>query len=295
MSIKLAAEELCLTPTAISHRVKALENHFGVRLFHRMTRSLKLTSEGKQLLPFVSEAFGQLRQASVAMTSNDIEGNLVVTTTRSFAWSWLCPRLPKFTQKYPDLKVRVLASDSVLDFARYSVDVSIRHGAGDCEDAHVAWVLDDFVTPICATNIAAGVKSPESLLDMDFVEYEWLGFTEGDPDWANWFKSNGVAPPNKEPIGSFSDEIMCIEAAIDNRATALVSIIAASREIDRGRICAPFTSVLKDRSYYLVCPSDTAGGAKIRAFEEWLLNEADDFRESDYWLRFFSDNEIAAH
>ncbi len=286
MSIKLAAEELSLTPTAISHRLKTLETQLGISLFHRLTRSLKLTAEGEILSPFVSDAFSQLNQGVAQLSMDEIEGELVVTTTRSFAWSWLSPRLPKFSRLYPQLDVKVIASDSVLDFARYSVDISIRYTDTPDPGAHAAWVLDDFVTPVCARKLSSMIRTPEDLLSRDLVEYEWLGFEDGDPNWQAWFASAGVPACQIHPIAHFSDEIMCIEAAIDNRAVALVSVIAASREIERGRIAAPIPQVLKDRSYYLVCPVERARTAKIKAFQDWLLSEADLFRDSAYGQQF---------
>lgn len=286
MSIKLAAEELSLTPTAISHRLKTLETQLGISLFHRLTRSLKLTAEGEILSPFVSDAFSQLNQGVAQLSMDEIEGELVVTTTRSFAWSWLSPRLPKFSRLYPQLDVKVIASDSVLDFARYSVDISIRYTDTPDPGAHAAWVLDDFVTPVCARKLSSMIRTPEDLLSRDLVEYEWLGFEDGDPNWQAWFASAGVPACQIRPIAHFSDEIMCIEAAIDNRAVALVSVIAASREIERGRIAAPIPQVLKDRSYYLVCPVERARTAKIKAFQDWLLSEADLFRDSAYGQQF---------
>lgn len=286
MSIKLAAEELLLTPTAISHRLKTIETQLGVQLFHRLTRSLKLTSEGELLSPFVSDAFRQLNNGVAQLSLDDLEGELIVTTTRSFAWSWLSPRLTKFSLLYPGLDVKVIASDTVLDFTRYSVDISIRYTNHPDPDAHAAWVLDDFVTPVCAKKIADKIHIPEDLLKHDLVEYEWIGFTEGDPNWRAWFQSVGVQAKDFRPIAHFSDEIMCIEAAMDNRAAALVSVIAASREIERGRIAAPIAKVLKDRSYYLMCPTDRATSAKVRVFQDWLLSEADQFRDSPYGMRF---------
>lgn len=286
MSIKLAAEELSLTPTAISHRLKTLETQLGIQLFHRLTRSLKLTTEGEMLNPFVSNAFSQLNQGVAQLSMDEIEGELVVTTTRSFAWSWLSPRLPKFSRLYPQLDVKVIASDSVLDFARFSVDISIRYTDAPAKDEHAAWVLDDFVTPVCGRRQADRIQKPEDLLARDLVEYEWLGFEEGDPNWKSWFELAGLPSCQIRPIAHFSDEIMCIEAAIDNRAVALVSVIAASREIERGRIAAPIPKVLKDRSYYLVCPVERARTAKVKAFQDWLLSEADLFRDSAYGQQF---------
>ncbi|MDE0695332.1 MAG: LysR substrate-binding domain-containing protein [Boseongicola sp.] len=286
MSIKLAAEELLLTPTAISHRLKTLETQLGLRLFFRLSRSLKLTPEGEMLHPFVANAFRQLNQGVAQLSVDKVEGELVLTTTRSFAWSWLCPRLPKFSRLYPELEVKVIASDTVLDFARSSVDISIRYTGNPDPELHAAWVLDDYVMPICSRKLGRKVKSPADLLRRDLFEYEWIGFEEGDPNWKAWFESVGEKAEDVRPIACFSDEIMCIEATIDNRSAALVSVIAASREIERGRISAPIPKVLKDRSYFLICPQERAMSAKIRAFQDWLLEEADLFRDSPYGLKY---------
>ena len=286
MSIKLAAEELLLTPTAISHRLKALETQLGLRLFYRLSRSLKLTPEGELLRPFVESAFRQLEHGVAQLSRDEVEGELVVTTTRSFAWSWLSPRLPKFSRLYPQLEVKVIASDSVLDFARSSVDISIRYTDDPDPEHHAAWVLDDYVMPICSPTLESKIKSPADLLQHDLLEYEWIGFEENDPNWKAWFESVGEEPADIRSIAHFSDEIMCIEAAIDNRAAALVSVIAASREIERGRISAPIPKVLRDRSYFMICPHERAKSAKIRAFQDWLLEEADLFRDSPYGLKY---------
>ncbi len=291
MSIKNAAEELFLTPTAISHRLKTLETQLGFQLFHRLTRSLKLTQEGEILSPYVLDAFARLNEGITQLSIDDLEGELIVTTTRSFAWSWLSPRLSNFTQLYPQLDVKVIASDTVLDLTRYSVDVSIRFTNAPDPLDHAAWVLDDFVTPVCSLEMAHQLKEPADLVDKDLVEYEWLGFEEGDPNWEAWFKSAKQTPPTKRPVAYFSDEIMCIEAAIDDRAISLVSVIAASREIERGRIAAPIKHVLKDRSYYFVCPQERAKTAKIIAFQDWLLREADLFRDTEFGREYMSAND----
>lgn len=288
MSIKLAAEELLLTPTAISHRLKTLETQLEVQLFHRLTRALKLTPEGELLRPFVSDAFRNLNVGIEQLSSDEVEGELVVTTTRSFAWSWLSPRLPKFTRLFPLLDVKVIASDTVLDFTRFGVDISIRYTDKPDPQEHAAWVLDDYVMPICSRQMEDKINKPEDILSRDLVEYEWLGFQEGDPNWRAWFNSVGVRSCDIRPIANFSDEIMCIEAAMDNKAVALVSAIAASREIERGRIAAPLSNVLKDRSYFLICPQERSKSAKVRTFQEWLLKEADLFRDSAYGLKYFS-------
>lgn len=287
LSFKLAADELCVTPTAVSHQVKALEDHFGVKLFHRLTRSLRLTSEGEAYAPLVRAAFETLAEASHALHSNEAEGEIVISTTTSLASNWLGPRLPFFRERFPDLVVRVLGADSVSEFSRDGVDVAIRYGFGNYPDLHAAWVLDDFVAPVCAPDFPISPDDPSALLDATLINYEWLGFSDIDPSWAKWFHAAGIeAKPPKEAV-TYSDEHMCLQAAIDGQGVALVSLIAAARTLEGGQLVAPYRTTLKNKSYYLVCPMSHARTAKVAAFQDWLLEEADHFRDSKIGTQFF--------
>ncbi len=177
LSFKMAAEELCVTPTAISHQVKALEDCLGVKLFHCLTRSLRLTGEGDAYARLVIQGFQKLSEASTVLGSDEIKGELVVSTTTSFAGQWLAHRLPDFLSEYPGLSVRILSSDTVSDFARDGIDVAIRYGFGGYKDFHAAWVLDDFATPVCTKEFGTQLQHPSDLLDQPLVNYEWSGFS----------------------------------------------------------------------------------------------------------------------
>ena len=288
LSFKLAAEELCVTPTAVSHQVKALEDHFGVKLFHRLTRSLRLTSEGEAYVPLVRQAFENLAEASHALGSDEVEGEIVISTTTSLASNWLGPRLPSFRERFPDLVARVLGSDGVSEFSRDGVHVAIRYGFGNYPDLHVAWVLDDLVTPVCAPDFPMPRDDASALLAAPLINYEWLGYSDNDPSWAKWFHAAGIeTKPPKETV-TYSDEHVCLQAAIDGQGVALVSLIAAARALDGGQLVAPYGTTITNKSYYLVCPVHQANTAKVAAFQDWLLEQADLFRDSEIGARFFS-------
>lgn len=287
LSFKLAAEELCVTPTAISHHVKALEDQFGVKLFHRLTRSLTLTAEGALYAPFVQEAFDKLTAGSVALGLDDLEGELVVSTTRSFANTWLSPRLPKFKKANPDLAVRLYSSDDPVDFQRLQIDIAVRYGFGHYPDLHSAWVLDDFVAPVCAPDFPLSSAGPETLIDQPLISYEWGGFSEVDPNWNRWLSRYGITSVPSNIVATYSDEQMCLQAAIDGHGVALVSMISAARNIEDGSLIVPFEGLMKNKSYYLVCPKQNAGRKKVQVFQDWLLDEVDEFRESTVGCRFF--------
>ena len=176
LSFKAAAEELSVTPTAISHQIKTLEAHLGVRLFHRLPRTLKLTSAGEAYAPHVRQAFEKLAEASLALRSDDVEGQIAISTTMSLAGQWLGPRLPRFQKLYSDLAVRVSSSDAVADFARDGIDVAIRYGFGDYPGMHVVWVLDDYVAPVCAPGFAPRPRSAREAARRcaDQLRVEWI-------------------------------------------------------------------------------------------------------------------------
>lgn len=284
LSFKRAAEELNVTPTAISHRIKTLEEHLGHKLFHRLTRALQLTAAGEAYAPLVREGFARLEAASGALDHAEESGDIVVTTTMSLATKWLTPRLQRFTERHPDITVRVLATDQPLDFSRQNVDLAIRYGYGDYGDHFVAWVLTDRAAPVCAPaflTIRDGTPTAAAIAASPLIHYEWNGLSERDPNWRKWFEVAGVELEQVPASAVYSDEHMCVQAAIDGHGIALTGLIAAAGDIEAGRLIVLGNIRLKSKSYFLVCPTHRAEAPKHVAFREWLLEEADRFRETE--------------
>lgn len=289
LSFKDAADELCVTPTAISHQIKSLEEQLGVPLFHRLTRALKLTEDGENYAPYILAAFKNIEAASLALEDDTLEGTLTISTTGSFAANWLSPRLRDFYEKHPEVSVRVLSSDQLVDFKSSDVDVAIRYGFGDYPDSHVAWVLNDRVAPVCSPDKAGALHTPKDLLNSRLIEYQWSGFSDVDPSWKSWMEAVGLKDCEAEPYVTYSEENICILTASDGHGVALVSLLAAARFLERGMLAAPFDAALDNKSYYLVCPDTHANRPRIRVFREWLLDQADEFRDSAVGQRFFGD------
>lgn len=289
LSFKDAADELCVTPTAVSHQIKSLEEQLGVPLFHRLTRALKLTEDGARYAPFIIEAFKNFEAAALALEEDVLEGTLTISTTGSFAANWLSPRLRSFYEKYPDISVRVLSSDQLVDFKTSNVDVAIRYGSGDYSDSNVVWVLNDKVAPVCSLENAKTLVDTLDLLGSKLIEYKWSGFSETDPSWASWMNAVGLADRKVEPYVTYSEEHICLLTASDGHGVALVSLLAAARFLERQMLVAPFDTALDNKSYFLVCPETYANRARVRVFRDWLLDQADEFRESAVGQRFFED------
>jgi LysR family glycine cleavage system transcriptional activator len=287
LSFKNAADELCVTPTAVSHQVKSLETHLGLQLLNRSNRSVSLTQDGAVYAKHVSTAFEHLIAGTNALAQDEMAGDLTITTTTSFASNWLSPRLAQFAELYPSLSVRILGSDDVSDFKAEPVDIAIRYGFGDYPGMHCAWILDDFVAPVCRPEFAKTLRTTEDLASARLIQYEWFGYSEADPSWQKWLEQVGVASEEIRPFVTYSEEHMCLLTASDGHGVSLVSLIAAARYVQDGRLVVPHSTKIKNKSYYLVCPQSTAGKSKIEAFQNWLLDQADQFRDSEFGREFF--------
>ncbi len=274
MSFKHAADELCITATAVSHRIRSLEEWLGVKLFNRLTRSLALTKEGVAYASLVCEAFDLLTEASERLLRSSESGELVISTTMSFATNWLTSRLVSFQEEHTDLCVRVQGSDDIEDLKRTNVDVAIRYGEGDFGEFHSECLFTDLVTPVCSPDLATKLSRPEDLLQLPRLDYRWSGFNDRDPSWEKWFRAIGSAVADCGRVPSFSDEHMVLKLALAGRGVALVGVVAAAGAIVEGKLVRPFHTALKNRSYYFVCRPQLLDRLKIRIFQDWLKAQA---------------------
>ena len=272
LSFTRAAEELHVTQAAISHQVKALEEHLGRKLFRRLNRALLLSDDGQAYLPSVSRAFTLLNEATNDLLTKHAPGPLTVSVLPSFAARWLVPRLGRFRQIRPDIDLRIDPSAELADFAGGDVDVGIRYGRGEYPGMRADWLMTEDIFPVCS---AALLKGPHPLRDPRDLEHQVLLHDDGHGDWRTWLLAAGVdrVDPARGPI--FTDSSMLIEAAMAGQGVALARGVLAADELAAGRLVQPFSlSLPTEYAYYLVCPRDTAEQPKIAAFRDWLLGEA---------------------
>lgn len=272
LSFTRAAEELHVTQAAISHQVKALEEHLGRKLFRRLNRALLLSDDGQAYLPSVSRAFALLNDATRNLLERDAPGPLTVSALPSFAARWLVPRLGRFRQIHPDIDLRIDPSAALTDFASGDVDVGIRYGRGKYSALRADWLMTEDIFPVCSPALLSGehpLRAPGDL------EHQVLLHDDGHGDWRTWLLAAGIdrVDPTRGPI--FTDSSMLIQAAMAGQGVALARGVLAADELAAGRLVRPFTlSLPTDYAYYLVCPQNTAEQPKIAAFRDWLLDEA---------------------
>jgi LysR family glycine cleavage system transcriptional activator len=272
LSFTEAAEELFVTPGAISHQIKALEAYLGLKLFHRLPRALALTGEGQSYLIVVRDTLDRLSAATVKLQTMELQGILTVSVLPSFAARWLVPRLGGFRALYPDIDVRIAPTPELVDFARTDVDVGIRYGGGQYAGLQADRLFSEEVFPVCSPSLVAG---PHPLHTPQDLRAHTLLHDEGHDGWRTWLLAAGVheLDPQRGPI--FTDSSMLVQAAVSGQGVALGRRVLATADLQAGRLVRVFAQTLPTEfAYYVVCPKAAAARARIKAFREWILNEA---------------------
>ncbi len=278
LSFTKAAEELNVTPAAISHQIKALEEYFGVALFRRLTRALLLTDAGQSVLPKLRDGFDLLADACARLGSAEDHRVLTVSAAPSLAARWLVTRLERFRARHPEIDIRLDASERLVDFARDNVDLAIRYGGGRYPGLHVECLFRADVFPVCSPALLAGpqpLREPADLACHRLLHADWA--TSGDtwPSWTMWLKAAGVTGIDAERGPRFNDIHLAVQTAIDGNGVVLASGVLVGDDLEHGRLVRPFeTSMATAFGYYIVCPPEMAETAKCSAFADWLRAEA---------------------
>jgi len=278
LNFSRAAEDLFVTPAAISHQIKGLEDYLGVSLFRRLPRAVILTDEAQAVLPMVAEGFDKLAQAMDALKETGGSGVLTVSSAPTFASKWLLQHLDDFVEQYPDINVRLDARLDTIDFQRDGVDVAVRLGGGVYPGMRVDQLFDEHVVPVCHPKFLEKphpLKRPSDLKHHTLLHIDWGNIQAPFPDWNMWLASAGVddVDPTRGPV--FTVESMAIAAAVRGTGIALASTYAVADELADGQLVAPFTQTLQSEiSYWVVAPERTADQPKVRAFREWILKRA---------------------
>jgi LysR family glycine cleavage system transcriptional activator len=278
MSFSKAAEELFVTPAAISHQIHALEQELGVTLFHRLNRSVELTASARVLLPGLSEAFAGIRASVGRLRAHNDTGSLTVTASPSFAAKWLVLRLHRFQQRCAEVDVRISATDEVVDLGKGDFDVAIRYGAGHYPGLDVELLFTNEVFPACSPQLlAAGppLRIPDDLRRHALIHDQAIERDPLVPTWPMWLKAAGVKDLPATAGLSFNNMSLALDAAIAGHGVVLAYSTIAAADIAAGRLVRLFSLALPDQfSYYIVTAPGALERPKVRAFRDWLREEA---------------------
>jgi LysR family glycine cleavage system transcriptional activator len=257
LSFARAAEELHVTPAALSHQIRGLEQEVGVALFHRRTRAIALTEAGKLIYPGIHAGFASLRNAVGQIERARLHNVLVISATPGVVAKWLMPRLWRFLHTHPDIDARVSASLKLADFAAEGVDVAIRLSKGIPADLHGEKLFDDAMLPVCAPRLVEqGLRSASDLPRFPLIHYDFATSMYAPPVWADWFAVAGL---------------------VAGAGVALSHKLIASDDVHSGRLVTPFGPELPLRSgYYFACPKGYETRPMVRAFRDWLFEEMEE-------------------
>ncbi|HEX6442317.1 MAG TPA: transcriptional regulator GcvA [Stellaceae bacterium] len=277
-SFSKAAEELNVTPAAISHQIHALEEDLGVQLFRRLNRQVELTASARVLLPGLTEAFAEIRASVRRLRAHNDTGTLTVTASPSFAAKWLVLRLHRFQEKSPEIDVRISASDEVVDLNRGDFDIAIRYGTGRYQGLDVELLLKNEVFPACSPRLleqGSALKLPEDLRHHALLHDQAVDRDPLAPTWAMWLKAAGVTGVPPASGLTFSGTHLAMDAAIAGHGIVLAYSSIAAGDIAAGRLVRLFSLAIPDLfAYYIVTAPGALERPKVRAFRDWLRQEA---------------------
>lgn len=277
LSFVKAADELHVTPAAISHQVKGLEEFLGTPLFRRLPRGLRLTDRGQDFFPTLRESFSQLDKAVDRARSPTADGALTISVAPIFAAKWLLPRLEHFNAAHKGIDLRISTSLAVVDFRRDDFDAGIRVGNGKYPGLRSVELFEESVTPLASPHLlreGQPLRRPDDLRHYTLLHDDIGGMAKPARGWSHWLDESGAKGVDPAPGPHFSHPDHTLQAAIDGAGIALGCQNMAAADLEAGRLIAPFELALPTGdSFYLVYPEGTGNRPKLAAFGEWLLAE----------------------
>lgn len=261
-----AAAELNVTPAAVSHQIKELEDLVGAALFQRTSRFMQLTRQGQVLKPAVADALDGLTRALQRIRQSDNPTQVRVTASPSIAAKWLVPRLDRFLESSPAADVRIDVSSEPLDFDREDVDVAIRFGDGVYPGLTVDKLFQDTVFPVCSPELLKGrrpLKEPRDLLAFTLIHLDYEAQGAVWPNWRMWMLAAGIKDFNDSRGLDFSQTSLALQAALDGHGVALGDLTLAADDLAAGRLIKPFALSLRSPAqfaYHLITRRDSSTG-----------------------------------
>ncbi|RUU11767.1 transcriptional regulator GcvA [Mesorhizobium sp. USDA-HM6] len=275
-----AADELGLTPAAVSHQIKEIEDQLDLVLFTRTSRTIRLTEAGNVLFEASIDALDLLNRA-VSRARKMTRGTalLKITLDAQFATKWLMRRVDDFRRQRPGIELRFDIASKLRDFDRDDVDVGIRFGAGKYPGLCADRLFENVIIPVCSPALlrtGPSLKEPRDLFHHTLAHIEWSRQGITWPNWRMWMAAAGVDDFDDSRTIVFDTSTDVVQAALDGVAVALADFAMVANDLSEGRLIRPFELGIKvapEFAYFLVYPEAVNDDARIVAFREWLLDE----------------------
>lgn len=276
-----AADELGLTPAAVSFQIKEIEDQLGLKLFTRTSRTIRLTEAGVILSEASADALELLNHAvSRAHKAARGTAQLKVTVDPQFATKWLMRRVERFRRLHPDIELRFDVAYEVRDFEVDDIDLAIRFGTGKYQGLAANRLFDNVIVPVCSPRLLASgkpLKVPRDLLQHTLAHIEWSHQGVTWPNWSMWMAAAGVSDFDDSNTIVFGTSSDAVGAAMAGDAVALADFSMVADDLSEGRLVQPFELSIKvpsEYAYFLVYPTSTAMDRRIIAFRDWIIGEA---------------------
>ena len=277
-SFSKAAAELHVTPAALSHQIRGLEDLLGLKLFHRRARSIELTEAARLIYPGVRAGFESLRAAVEQLDRARQDRILVVSSSPGLTAKWLVPRIYRFLAQHPDIDTRISASTGYANFTTDGIDVGIRLSSGAHPDLHVEKLSDEWMLPLCSPHLVAGdapLRSAHDLPRFPLIQIDLPGLV---PTWDDWLRTVGVEGVDTTRGLRLNVAEIALDAASEGAGVVLGYKLVAAHDITLGRLVSPFGPELPlaGRAYHFVCARGQERRPTIKAFRDWLFAEIAD-------------------
>jgi LysR family glycine cleavage system transcriptional activator len=270
LSFKDAAAELNVTPTAVSHQIKQLEDTLGTKLFERGTRRVQLTASGHQLFPAVRDGFDGFERAIQAVRCSKGAKVATLTSTVAFMARRLAPRAGSFREAYPDWTLRLDASNQPVDLD-VEADAAVRYGSGHYPGLVVEPLFQDRFAPVCSPRLA--LTSKKDLRNATLVHFDWGPAASDEaraPVWRHWLERSGMSGIDAHAGLSFTEEIHAVQATVAGQGVGLLSLTLVAAELESGVLVQPFELTLESYRYDLVYSPRAAGRPATMLLREWV-------------------------
>lgn len=270
-SFKMAAEELAVTPTAISHRIHVLEEHLECRLFIRKVRAVELTREGQALQAAVSSGF-QAIAAGIEQVRKPTRASVTLSTTPAFAAKWLVPKLAAFQAEHPDIDLHVHASNMPVDLNAGTADLAIRYGDGDYKGVTAKLLFEDNFAPVASPTLTVSLN--DSAGQWPLIHFDWHRPPPLELTWAAWARQAGHSPFTLSTGIRYSEESHAIQAAVSGQGVALLSLLLVEEELRMGLLQVIAGPTLRGMSYHVLKPARRTVSPMVSLVEDWLIRIA---------------------
>jgi LysR family glycine cleavage system transcriptional activator len=274
-SFSKAADELHVTPAALSHQIRGLEELLGLKLFHRRARAIEMTEEARLIYPGIRTGFESLRSAVEQLDRTRQDRILVVSSSPGLTAKWLVPRIYRFLVQHPEIDPRISASTTFSNFTTDGVDIGIRLSSGAHPELYVEKLCDEWMLPLCSPRLLEGeqpLRSPHDLPRFPMIQIDLPGLV---PTWDDWLRAVGIDGIDTSRGLRLNVADHALDAASEGAGVVLGYKLVASHDIGLGRLVSPFGPELPlpGRSYHFVCAKGQERRPAIKAFRDWLFAE----------------------